>query len=158
MCGLRISKYLLFIVRFGSSICIHPIFSLSFVNPQFRLLHNRAQLVQVWLDLLVVVHILTCHQQLDLMWMQNGDLYHLKTSPIWNWQLRKHKDLLVWRPWGPPASGWSVWKEGAGLQTPEEGNHAWSDATEPVGRYGLHGRPSLEGCSLRLEGSRAEVR
>lgn len=42
MCGLRISKYLLFIVGFGSSICIHPVFSLSLVNPQFRLFHNRA--------------------------------------------------------------------------------------------------------------------
>lgn len=40
--------------------------ALPFVHPKLRLLHDRAQLVQVRLDLLVVLNILTCDQQLDL--------------------------------------------------------------------------------------------
>lgn len=40
--------------------------TLSLVDPQLRLLHYGAQLVQVALNLLIVLHILTGHQQLDL--------------------------------------------------------------------------------------------
>lgn len=40
--------------------------ALPLVHPQLRLLHDGAQLVQVRLDLLVVLNILACDQQLDL--------------------------------------------------------------------------------------------
>lgn len=58
---------LLFVVRVSRTIApIKIIFTLVLVDPQFRLLHYRAQLVQVWFNLLVVINILTCHQELDL--------------------------------------------------------------------------------------------
>lgn len=47
--------------------CIHAlVWSLSLVHPQFRLLYNGAQLVQVRFYLLVVFNILACDKQLDL--------------------------------------------------------------------------------------------
>lgn len=42
------------------------IWPLPFINPELRFLHNRTQLVQIRLYLLVIIHILAGDQQLHL--------------------------------------------------------------------------------------------
>ena len=53
----------------------------------------------------------------------------------------------VWRCAALPVSGWSVWRAAAGLQTPEEGSHAWWGGSARAGTFDRLHHPPPEYCS-----------
>lgn len=127
--------------------CVHAfVQALPLVHPQLRLLHDGAKLVQVRLDLLVVFHILACDQQLDLG--KNSENRFALTLNLTCCAMTCFAAWLpVWKPAGPPASGWNAWRAGGALGTPAEGSRAWWGAAGLSEMFGHRDHPGRVACS-----------